>query len=176
MRCAAEAVRKAVARLRVAEESTSLASSSGDPSPAAAIQQQAVAVTPRATETSAASAACSATRNADQPELELIYSGESDDASDSKATPPAPEDPGRTLQDPGGLALGNVAASRPRSSDREFRLTSSRLAQVHPTIGRVAIVVKHVNVTTMEQLEKSVATGVSDRVYTTQEARDRNIK
>uniref|UniRef100_A0AAV1U4S1 Uncharacterized protein n=1 Tax=Peronospora matthiolae TaxID=2874970 RepID=A0AAV1U4S1_9STRA len=44
MRCAAEAARKAVARMLADEESSSLASAAGDPSPAVAIQQQAVPV------------------------------------------------------------------------------------------------------------------------------------
>uniref|UniRef100_A0AAV1UA28 Uncharacterized protein n=1 Tax=Peronospora matthiolae TaxID=2874970 RepID=A0AAV1UA28_9STRA len=79
MRCAAEAARKAIARMRAAEESSSLASAAGDPFPAVAIQQQAVPAmnsprgeSLRAIATSAASAAGAATLNVDEPEIERM--------------------------------------------------------------------------------------------------------
>uniref|UniRef100_A0AAV1UHU9 Uncharacterized protein n=1 Tax=Peronospora matthiolae TaxID=2874970 RepID=A0AAV1UHU9_9STRA len=78
------------------EESTSHALSGGGHSPAVSSEQQAVPVatssrgeSPCTTDTSAASAAGNATRNLNDPETELIYSGDPEDASDSKAKPHA---------------------------------------------------------------------------------------
>uniref|UniRef100_A0AAV1TS46 Uncharacterized protein n=1 Tax=Peronospora matthiolae TaxID=2874970 RepID=A0AAV1TS46_9STRA len=96
MRLAAEAARKAVASMLAAEESSSLASAAGDPASDVAIQQQAVPVvtsprveSPRATDTYAVSAAGAVTYNVDEPGIQLICSGESDDAPGLKATPHA---------------------------------------------------------------------------------------
>uniref|UniRef100_A0AAV1TAY7 Uncharacterized protein n=1 Tax=Peronospora matthiolae TaxID=2874970 RepID=A0AAV1TAY7_9STRA len=96
MWCAAEAAKKAFACMLAAKKSIPLAPAAGDPLPTVAIEQQAVPVVsspggepPRATDASAASAANVVTHNADEPVRELIYSGESDDVSNSKAAPPA---------------------------------------------------------------------------------------
>uniref|UniRef100_A0AAV1T7W5 Uncharacterized protein n=1 Tax=Peronospora matthiolae TaxID=2874970 RepID=A0AAV1T7W5_9STRA len=108
MRCAAEAARKVVARMRADEENTFQASAAVDPSPDVAIQQQAVPVATSlrgkslpATDTSDASAADVATRNVDDSKIELVYSGNSDALSDSKAAPPASETPGVDVKETG---------------------------------------------------------------------------
>uniref|UniRef100_A0AAV1V7U1 Uncharacterized protein n=1 Tax=Peronospora matthiolae TaxID=2874970 RepID=A0AAV1V7U1_9STRA len=96
MRCDTEAAKKAVARMRAAKESTSQASAAGDCSPAVASEQQTVPVvtsprdeSPRVKNTNSASALDATTYKADEPEIGIIYSGESDHTPDSKAEPPA---------------------------------------------------------------------------------------
>uniref|UniRef100_A0AAV1UHX7 Uncharacterized protein n=1 Tax=Peronospora matthiolae TaxID=2874970 RepID=A0AAV1UHX7_9STRA len=82
--------------MRAAKESSSLALGAGGNLPAVASEQQAVPVatsprgeSPRAIVTSAAAAAGFTTGNVDDPEIELIHSGESDDAFKSTEAPPA---------------------------------------------------------------------------------------
>ena len=182
MRVAAEAAKLAVARMRAAGENSSQASPAGDQSPAVTREQQAVPVvtsprgdSPRATHASADTAGAT-TRTEDEPGIEPIYSGESDDSSNSMAACTNSVSPGvdanrARLTGSGDYAaqLREVLGSDHSSDDSSSH--ASPLDSKQRGDGGDALMRRHERNSSRDR----AATGVSASADTNQEARDRNV-
>uniref|UniRef100_A0AAV1TVC3 Uncharacterized protein n=1 Tax=Peronospora matthiolae TaxID=2874970 RepID=A0AAV1TVC3_9STRA len=173
--------------MRASEEGVSLASAAGNPSSAVAIQRQAVPVvnssrgeSPRGTDSSAsfaAGTAGTANHNVDEPETELIYSGESDASSDSKPKPLTSGSSGENTQRGrliGSGKRGGIVSEifGPSDSSDESSPHASPYDDRARGDGGNAPIHRHERSNSKDR----AATGVSARADTTQEPRDRNVQ
>uniref|UniRef100_A0AAV1UMU2 Uncharacterized protein n=1 Tax=Peronospora matthiolae TaxID=2874970 RepID=A0AAV1UMU2_9STRA len=169
-RAATASARRVAARMRAAAESASHALVAGDSSPV--VVKPPRGESPLATGTSVASAAGTSNRNPDESEIELIYSGESDDASDSKATPHASGSPGADAAKArltGSGHRGSIMTEIFGSSDTPMSL---RLTQVHSSVVGIGCTYAHHE---RSNSRNRGNTGASAHDGTNQEARDRNV-
>uniref|UniRef100_A0AAV1VI29 Uncharacterized protein n=1 Tax=Peronospora matthiolae TaxID=2874970 RepID=A0AAV1VI29_9STRA len=174
LRVAAAAARKAAARMRAAGDSSSQASAVVESSPV-------VVNSPRresthATITPAVSAEGGANCQADESETEIIFSGESDDASDSKATPHASGKSGAETSRARLTGFGKrdgIMLEIFGPSDCSDEASSHASPSNDRMRGDVGDSLKHYH--ERSDSKDRAATGVSAHADTNHEARDRDV-